>query len=272
MGTEGHFTFAQHLNLFFVKHSFFILAILIMTASTNAHGQQPDFPKVKAMEQRLDDVMEIIDTTALKAKLQEVERDIRQDSSFLNKLRLGIIYHETALNLSFLEKTTFRGYAQKSYDLLTDLANVPATPDEALPFVASYRASALSLVGAETRKLGLVGDAFRLFEEAVEKYAPVSYLPEFMRGSVAENLPWFFFAKRKLAKKDFQSIIDKQKENPDYANWKVMSFTYWAWAKQHQGRKYREQALRYLDRAIDLDPNYQAGRERAERLREVLAR
>lgn len=238
-----------------------------MTASTNAQGQQPIFSKVKAMELRLDDVMEIIDTTALKAKLQEVESDFRQDSSFPNKLRLGIIYHETALNLSFLEKTAFKGYAQKSYDLLTDLANSPATPTEAQPFVASYRASALSLVGAETRKLGLVSDALGLFEQAVKKYAAVSYLPEFMRGSVAENLPWFFFSKRKLAKTDFQSIIDKQEKNPNYANWKVMSFTYWAWAKQHQGKKYREQALQYLDRAIALDPNYQAGRERAEKLK-----
>lgn len=250
-----------------MKHSFFILSLLIMTASLNAQGQQPEFLKVKAMELRLDDVMEIIDTSVFKVKLQEVEGDFRQDSSFINHLRLGIMYHETALNLSFLEKTAFKGYAQKSYDLLTDMADSPATPSEAQPFITSYRASALSLVGAETRKLGLVGDAFRLFEQAVAKYAAVSYLPEFMRGSVAENLPWFFFSKRKLAKKDFQSIIDKHEKNPDYANWKVMSFTYWAWAKQHQGRKYRERALEYLDRAIALDPNYQAGRKRAEKLK-----
>jgi len=250
-----------------MKHTFFILTALIMTATPKAHAQQPDFLKVKATEQQLDDVMEIIDTTVLKVKLQEVESDFRQDSSFLNKLRLGIIYHETALNLSFLEKTAFKGYAKKSYDLLTQLADSPATPTEAQPFITSYRASALSLVGAETRKLGLVGDAFLLFEKAVEKHAAASYLPEFLRGSVAENLPWFFFAKRKLAKKDFQSIIGKQEKNPDYAGWKVMSFTYWAWAKRHQGRKYRERALQYLDRAIALDPNYQAGRERAEKLK-----
>lgn len=253
-----------------MKHTIFVPAILIMTLCTNAHAQHPDFREVKELEQRLDDVMEIIDTTALKIKLSEVERDFRQDSSFLNTLRLGILYHETALNLSFLEKTAFKGYAKKSFAILTDLADLPATPDAAQPFVTSYRASALSLVGAETRKLGLVGDAFRLFEQAVEKYASVSYLPEFMRGSVAENLPWFFFSKRKLAKKDFQSIIDKQEKNPDYANWKVMSFTYWAWVKQHQGRKFRPQALHYLDRAIQLDPDYKAGRERAEKLRAEL--
>ena len=136
-----------------------------------------------------------------------------------------------------------------------------------MPFIASYRASALSLVGAETKKLKLLGEAFTLFGDAVKKYADVSYLPEFLRGSVAENLPWFFFTKRKFAKQDFQSIISKQDKNSDYANWKIMSFTYWAWAKQHQGNKYRNQAINYLDKAISLDPNYKAGRTKAEQLK-----
>jgi hypothetical protein len=88
-----------------------------------------------------------------------------------------------------------------------------------------------------------------------------------MRGSVAENLPWYFFSKRKMAKHDFQSIIDKQEKNTDYANWKIMSFTYWAWAKQHQSNKYRKQAIDYLDKAIALDTNYLAGRKKAEDLK-----
>jgi hypothetical protein len=88
-----------------------------------------------------------------------------------------------------------------------------------------------------------------------------------MRGSVAENLPWIYFSKRKLAKHDFQSIIAKQDINPEYGNWKVMSFTYWAWARQRQSKKYRTQAIIYLDKAIALDPNYKAGRKRAEELK-----
>ncbi len=46
-----------------------------------------------------------------------------------------------------------------------------------------------------------------------------------------------------------------------------MSFTYWAWAKQHQNKKYRTQALQYLNKAIAPDPKYQAGRKRAEELK-----
>ena len=136
----------------------------------------------------------------------------------------------------------------------------------------SYRASALSLVGAETKKLKLLGQAFILLSDAVYKYADISYLPQFLRGSIAENLPWFFFTKRKFAKQDFQAVIDKQDKKSDFANWKIMSFTYWAWAKQHQGKKFRNQTITYLDKAISLDPNYKAGRKKSEELKSKLTK
>jgi tetratricopeptide (TPR) repeat protein len=232
-----------------------------------AQSQQLDFAKVKAFEHQLDDVMEIIDTDELKIILKAVEEEYKKNSSEINKARLGIIYHETALNLSFFSKTEYKGYAKKSFDTLTEMLNAPATTKELMPFIASFRASAISLVGAETKKLKFIGEAFTLFNNAVEKYAAISYLPEYLRGSVAENLPWFFFSKRRSAKNDFQSIIEKQEKNNTYANWKIMSFTYWAWAKQHQSNKYREQALQYLDKAIALDPDYKAGRKKAEDLK-----
>ena len=243
--------------------------MLAMTTinSVKAQTQNLTFSNVKSFEHQLDDVMELIDTTELKIKLKEVEENYKQHPNEINKVRLGIIYHETALNLSFFSKTEFKGYAKKSFDTLSELFNSSNTAKELLPFIASYRASALSLVSAETKKLKLLGEAFTLFNDAVKNYATVSYLPEFLRGSVAENLPWFFFTKRKFAKKDFHSIIDKQDKNNEYANWKVMSFTYWAWAKQRQNKKYRTQSLAYLDKAIALDSNYNAGRKKAEELK-----
>jgi len=248
--------------------------MLAMTTinSVTAQTQNLDFPKVKAFEHQLDDIMELIDTTKLKTKLKEVEENYKQNPNEINKVRLGIIYHETALNLSFFSKTEFKGYAKKSFDTLSELLNSPGTSKELFPFIASYRASALSLVGAETKKLKLLGEAFTLFNDAVKNYATVSYLPEFLRGSVAENLPWFFFTKRKFAKQDFRSIIDKQEKNSEYANWKIMSFTYWAWAKQRQSKKYRTQSLAYLDKAISLDQNYKAGRTKAEELKTILTK
>jgi hypothetical protein len=240
--------------------------------SISAQTLQPELSHVKAFGHLLDDVMEITDTTWLREKLQEVEAGYAQDTSEINRARLGIIYHETALNLSFFSKTAYKGYAQKSYDLLSEMYNSANTSQGLLPFIASYRASALSLVSAETRKLKQLGEAFNLFNEAVAKYAGISYLPEFLRGSVAENLPWFFLSKRKYAKQDFQSIIEKQEKDSEYANWKIMSFTYWAWAKQRQGKKYRAQALLYLDKAIALDPDYRAGRKKAEELKAALTK
>ena len=248
--------------------------MLAMTTlnSVTAQTQNLDFLKVKGFEHQLDDVMELIDTTELKTKLKEVEENYKQNPNEINKVRLGIIYHETALNLSFFSKTAFKGYAKKSFDTLSELFNSHNVSKELLPFIASYRASALSLVGAETKKLKLLGEAFNLFNDAIKNYATISYLPEFLRGSVAENLPWFFFTKRKFAKQDFQSIIDKQDKNNEYANWKVMSFTYWAWAKQRQSKKYRTQSLAYLDKAISLDQNYKAGRTKAEELKTAMTK
>ena len=241
-----------------------------ITHSVTAQSNQLDLSKVKAFERQLDDVMELIDTTQLKIILKKVEEDYRQNPNEINQARLGIIYHETALNLSFFSKTEFKGYAKKSFDTLTEMFDSPNTTKELMPFIASFRASALSLVGAETKKLKFIGEAFTLFKDAIEKYAAISYLPEYLRGSVAENLPWFFFFKRRSARHDFQSIIEKQEKNADYANWKIMSFTYWAWAKQHQSAGDRNQALQYLDKAINLDPNYKAGRTKAEALKSAL--
>jgi hypothetical protein len=250
-----------------MKYKLIILTIIAMTITNSTTAQQLDVKKIKFYEHQLDDVMEIIDTTYLKLKLNEVEQQFQKETTELNKVRLGILYHETALNLGFISKTTFKGYSKKSFDVLTEIFNDSNTTKELLPFISSYRASALSLMGGETMKLSLVGDAFKLFEESVQKYGEISCYPAFLRGSVAENLPWFFFSKRKFAKIDMQSIIDKQSQNSEYANWKIMSFVYWAWANQRQSAKYKTQSLIYLDKAISLDPNYKAGRQRAENLK-----
>jgi hypothetical protein len=257
-----------------MKHFSITLIMLTMTLSNglNAQNSESNLIKFQELEHQLADVMEIIDTALLKIQLKNVETLYVKDASPINKLRLGIIYHETALNFGFLAKTSYKGYEKKSYDVLSELFNEPSTDKTQLVYIDSYRASALSLLGGETKKLKLVGDAFKLFEEAIRNYASFSYLPEFLRGSVAENLPWFFFSKRKLAKIDMQSIINKQIQNSQYAGKKIMSFVYWAWANQNQKNKYRKQSLKYLDKAIALDPNYIGGRKRAEDLKTKLTK
>lgn len=251
-----------------------ILIFLLLNMTYTAKSQnQPKFldpQKVQRFTNLLDDVMELTDTNLVKQLLTKVESTYKIEPSEINKVKLGIIYHETALNLTFLNASQYKGYASKSYNVLSEMFNADTTTPELMPLISSYRASALSLMGAETKKLGLLFKAFPLFEEAVTKYSSVSPYPEFLRGSVAENLPSVFFWLTKFAKRDFQSIISKYDENSNYANSKIMSFTYWAWAKSHQRKRYQKQAIIYLDKSIELDPNYQAGRKKAEELKHEL--
>ena len=245
-----------------------LILLFLFIASINFNSKaQTKYMTLTEAHAKLEDVMEIIDTTFLKSHVLEVEKAHQQDSGTINQIRLGIIYHEIALNFGFFNKF-YKGYSQKSLDLLNGaLPKLNKDLAVFMPYVTSYKASALSLLSGETRKLSYLSDAFKLFNEAVAKYASVSYAPEFMRGSVSENLPWFMFKKRSYAKKDFDAIIKKYEADNSYATAKIMSFIYWAWAMQHQSKKHRITSITYLDKAIKLDPNYTAGRKRAEELR-----
>ncbi len=231
-------------------------------------GKELNLLKVKSIEYLLSDVLELNNALEVRFKLRDIENNFQQNPSVINGLRLGIIYYKTALYLSFFAKVKFEGYALKSYNILSELYKKPNLETEIYIFIVSYRAAALALESAEKKKIKLLMQAFFLLNNAVNKYAIISYLPEFLRGSVAQNLPWFYFTKRKIAKQDFQSIIEKYNKNPEYANNSVMSFTYLAWAKQHlHSKKHSLQVLTYLNNAISLDKNYTSGRKKAEELK-----
>jgi len=254
-----------------MRHPILILTILSSLFFKNTAATPFDLTKYKTIHHQLEDVMEIIDSQLLLQKLSDVESQYLRDSSLIHQVRLGIIYHEVALNLSFLNSSQYSGYAQKSFDQLSAALNTPDLTPEIKPFIVSYRASALSLISAETQKIKYLNQAFNLLDQAVKEYAEVCYLPEFLRGSISENLPGIFFCKRRHAKRDMQSIITKYNHNPEYASPKIMSFTYWSWANQNQGKRHRELSLKYLDKAIALDPNYEGGRQRAEELKAQLS-
>lgn len=85
------------------------------------------------------------------------------------------------MNFGFFDKV-LKDYAQKSLDMLNEtLPNLNDALAVFNPFVLSYKASALALLSSETRKLRYLNEAFKLINEAVSKYASVSYAPEFMR-------------------------------------------------------------------------------------------
>jgi hypothetical protein len=66
--------------------------ILIISLNFNSNAQTKDMTITQAQE-KLEDVMEIIDTSFLRSHLIEVETAYQQDSSTINQIRLGIIYH-----------------------------------------------------------------------------------------------------------------------------------------------------------------------------------
>jgi len=247
----------------------YLFILITLTSAIKTTAQKFDHKSIQHFEAALGDVMEIIDKELVIKKLNEVESQYKTNPNELNSVRLGLIYHEASLNLTFFNDTKkYAGYAQKSYDVLTKLSGDKSYTKELSIYIESYRASAIALVAAETKKLKLLNTAFQIFEKAIDTYAEVSPRPEFMRGSVAENLPFFMWKKKKYAKIDFESIVKKQKMNPNYADFRIMSFTYWGWAKAYKKRKFRKQAIEYLNQAIKIDPNYKAGRKRAEELKE----
>ena len=257
--------------------SLFLLALFAQTSASFAQTRDLIVTKdqVREAEVQLQDVMEFIDPELLRKTIPEVEAIGLSDKSPLAQARLGILWNEVALNFAFLKQGAMKGYAEKSYMLLSSVLEDPATPPGLVPFVASYRASSLALWAGESGSLGKVWQAFKLFDDAVRRYATVSYSPEFLRGSVAENLPWYFF-KTRVAIEDFSSILAKAEADSAFANPRILSFTYWAWAfnqkKAGFSKAQREQALNYLDRAIALDPEYKAGRARAEKLKAEILR
>jgi hypothetical protein len=246
----------------------FILGIFMLTAATIT-AQPLTRNNVTLAGLQLEDVMEIIDTTGLRDRVSAAEKTAAESKTLLPRIRLGILYHEAALNFSFLSKTKDKGWAAKSYLLLDSIFSTD-TVSAFRPYTASYRASAYALLAGENGSLKQLTQAFSLFEIAVKQYADVCALPEFLRGSVAENLPGWMFRKHRFAKIDFNSIISKYEADKTYATPALMSFSYWAWANQHQGKKHRAQALRYLNLAIELDATGKAGKKRALELKAKL--
>jgi hypothetical protein len=246
----------------------FILGIFMLTASTIA-AENLTRNSVALAGTQLEDVMEIIDTTGLRDRVSAAEKFASESATLVSRIRLGILYHEAALNFSFISTKKEKGWAAKSY-LLLDSIYKADTSSAFRPYTAAYRASAYALLAGESGSLKQLTEAFSLFEIAVKQYADVCALPEFLRGSVAENLPGWMYRKHRFAKIDFESIISKYEADKMYATPALMSFSYWAWANQHQKKKHRAKAVQYLNLAIELDAAGKAGKKRALELKAKL--
>lgn len=236
-----------------------------------SRGETPDtsFKSVKLIESHLLDVMEI-DERSAEHKTREIESEYQMFPDQMNMARLGIVYHERALSHFNSPDGEKRKFASGSFEILDELHQSPDTFPELRPFVAAYRSSSIALMAAERRNPALINTSFESFDKAIKQYSPVSYCPEYLRANIAGNLPWFFFSKRKLARQDFESIIQKHQLNNQYAPYRIMSFVYFGWAKLSHSGKYIQQAVAFLDKAMHLDPKNRAAGKKAEELKSKL--
>jgi tetratricopeptide (TPR) repeat protein len=226
---------------------------------SNLPAQRLDPVALKAVEAEIEAVMERIDVEGLAAELPERERAAENDKSIVCQARLGIFYHEVALNLGMGKSKKYKGYAKKSYDALSEALSGPDMTPELASFCLAYRASALALWAGEKGDLGKLDAAFSLFADAVALYGLDNYAPRFLRGSVAESLPPIF-GKANLAREDFETLIKQEEASPGFVHSRVLSFTYWAWANNRYKDSARlspadrVRAVDYLEKAIALDP------------------
>ncbi len=199
-------------------------------------------------------------------KQLETQKTItKENPTALNKLKLSILYHDAALLYTDTWEAERLELAEEAYTILTIMVTESVKHSELLPYAKAYHASTTTMLGAAYKNTTMVDQGFALFEQAIDRFGEESYLPLYMRAKVAEQLP-FPYTKRKLAKQDYSELIDKYGLDKSYSTPKAMSFVYVSWVELHSQKKYKDQAERYLHKAIQLDSNKDAAASAAEKM------
>lgn len=214
--------------------------------------------------EQLDDIIELNNVKQIESKIVLESKAIEDDASTLHRLRLGILHHQAATTSAQIDKTTLT-HAEKSYTILTILRNDRNTPSELRPIVEAYHASSLAILGYHHKNSELIHQAFFFLDQAVNDYDKTCFVPRYLRAKIAQHLPKYY-AKRTLAKRDLDMLIDRFSANNNFTSAKIMSYVYCYWAELHQNNKQRNKALHYLEQAIDLDPNDEAAGPLAKNL------
>lgn len=241
-----------------IQKSFALFALLSLAVTMNAAGLNRD--RVTSIEAELEPYMQLTDNIALARDLPKMENKAESATTPLAKLQSAIFLHEIAAN--FQGNATYDGYAQKSYDILTALAADANTEAELMPFITAYQGSAQVLMGEETGSKKNIRKGIKTLDASVENYRKYSFVSRFLRGSTFERLD----LRKSVAREDFTMLVVNYEFNNEFANNKVMSHSYTAWANLHQDKVYRDKAISYLKKAISLDPKGSAGKQKAESL------
>lgn len=217
-------------------------ALMLLFALALPFMSQASDRTPKIMEQ----VMEISSIEQLLSAIAQLEE---AEATQENKTKLGILYHDAALKV---EKGQ-REYIEKSYTQFTVLMKDKSLSDELRAYVAAYQASSLALLGANRENKKMIEQAFVLFEQAEKHYNALEFVVPYLRSKTISLLPYGNIYKNQ-AKRDLEVLIDRYGLDKDFANDRIMAHAYYSWAAAHQRKRFRKQAMRYLEKAIELNP------------------
>ena len=220
--------------------------LMLMLALTTPFLASASDKTPKSLEQ----VMEISNAEQLLTTILELEK---KENTQTNKAKLGILYHDAALKGIEVQGLDHSELIEKSYTKLTSLMKEKEIDAGLRSVVAAYQASALAQLGAERENTKMMEQAFILFEQAERHYGQVEFVLPYLRSKAAELLPYGNIYKS-IAKKDLAYMIDRYGLNKDFATPSVMSYVYYSWSKSHKAKRFRGQAVRYLEKSIELAP------------------
>jgi hypothetical protein len=205
---------------------------------------------------KLEQYTEVLDTAKLSQNLEYFE--YKQDGDALDQIALGITYHEICVVHYILGKDkSYAHYAEKALRTLVDAKKT--SPVDAYPILDTYINSSRSLVASTKNNLVELIRVIRIYNGLVRKYGSISYYPEFLEGSLLENLPNILGGHTK-AKKLFESIIAKHESDPAYASDKIVSFCYLSLGKLEKNSTRKKD---YFQKSIAIDADKQGGANQA---------
>jgi len=231
---------------------------------------------VAEVEQQLDDVIELSDPLLIRFQLNELNLEGKEKVlPTIDVLRIGIFLHEAAaMALSNGSLTEAYNLASQSQCLLVNL-NLASPPKEMKPIIYVYASSSQILIGLASKRFTNLVQGLSFFNRSVNQFKDRSLLPEYLRAKAFLNLLWYFFSRKKKAKRDLNSIIARSHQKSKPFNPRIISFSY-----LHMARLVREEnsktdvhsIIELLNKAITWDPNRAAARDKAEIMKTELMR
>jgi len=205
------------------------LTFLFFTISIYSNGQAIAVNiSVNNDKQELIAVSNIKNWELLMDRIDLQKHQTKENPSFLNKAKLGILYHNAAIMKMATDKKKSQELAEQSYILLTILVTEPSTRMDLLPCLKAHHASSLVMVGLGNKERQLIDQAFALFEMTINRFGGNCYFPRYLRLQMNQQLS---YPNKRLAKEDCNKLIGQYDMDHNFIDKTTMIDVYLDWAK-----------------------------------------